>query len=74
MTEVERATIIKFAQGDKTLREQAIAIYRDTLRKYGEWNDPLLNFMSEVDNPVPDLGLRARYRQRVKAMRLPKLL
>jgi len=76
MTEGERAIIIKYALGERGLRDQAIAIHRENLRKYGVAGpfDPLSNFMSEVDNPVPDLALRARYRRQVCEIKLPKLL
>ena len=63
MTDGEKATIKAFALGDKSLRDDAISIYRDNLRKYGiSPQDPFFNFMSEMDNPCPDLNLRARYR------------
>jgi hypothetical protein len=67
MTEGEKAVIKAFACGDKTKRDEAIAIHRDNLCKYGSMpRDPFENFMSEIDNPCPDLALRARYREQVK--------
>jgi hypothetical protein len=67
MTEGEKAVIKAFACGDKAKRDEAIAIHRDNLRKYGPMpRDPFENFMSEIDNPCPDLALRARYRKQVK--------
>lgn len=75
MTEGERRIIILFAHGDRTLRDSAIAIHRDSMRKYGLMrNDPIFDFMSEVDNPCPDLNLRARYRAQVKRLKIPKIL
>ncbi len=75
MTEEQRSAIIRYANGERDLRDEAIAAYRDSVRRYGRSHlDALQNFMSEVDNPVPDLALRARYRRQVKQMRLPKLL
>lgn len=71
MTEGEKATIQAFASGDKTLRGEAIAIHRENLRKYGILStDPFFNFMSEVDNPCPDLSLRAKYRSQIIRIRL----
>ena len=67
MTEGEKAVIKAFASGDKTKRDEAIAIHRDNLARYGSMpRDPFQNFMSEIDNPCPDLALRARYRKQVK--------
>jgi len=71
MTEGEKAVIKAFACGDKTKRDEAIAIHRDNLRKYGSMpSDPFENFMSEIDNPCPDLALRAKYRKQVKEARV----
>jgi hypothetical protein len=71
MTEGEKAVIKAFADGDKTKRDAAIAIHRDNLRIYGLMpRDPFFNFMSEIDNPCPDLSLRAKYRKQVKEARV----
>lgn len=71
MTEGEKAIVKAFACGDKTKRDEAIAIHRDNLRKYGHMpRDPFENFMSEIDNPCPDLALRAKYRKQVKEVRV----
>lgn len=71
MTEGEKAVIQAFACGDKTKRDEAIVIHRRNLRKYGSMpRDPFENFMSEIDNPCPDLALRARYRKQVKEARV----
>lgn len=48
--------------------EKAIAIHRCYLRTHGvRHGDPYFDFMSEVDNPCPDLLLRSRYREAVLA-------
>ncbi len=47
-------------------RERAIAIHRAYLRTHGvRRGDLYFDFMSEVDNPCPDLVLRSRYREEV---------
>jgi len=49
----------------KALRDEAIAIYRKHIREWineGNPRCPYMGFMSEIDNPCPDLGLRAHYR------------
>lgn len=46
----------------------AVAIHRAYLRTHGvRHGDPYFDFMSEVDNPCPDLVLRSRYREAVLA-------
>ncbi len=46
--------------------DRAIAIYRAYLRTHDVGRgDPYFDFMSEVDNPCPDLMLRHRYREAV---------
>ena len=48
---------------------KAIAIHRAYLRTHGvRRGDPYFDFMSEVDNPCPDLLLRSRYRDAVLAV------
>lgn len=50
-------------------RDRAIAIHRVYLRTHGvRRGDPYFDFMSEVDNPCPDLLLRSRYREAVLAL------
>jgi hypothetical protein len=49
--------------------EKAIAVHRAYLRTHGvRRGDPYFDFMSEVDNPCPDLLLRSRYREAVLAI------
>ena len=59
--------IRRFAAGDQTLREQAIAIHHRAIREDGVRGTPEQGFMAEVDNPVPDLALRNRCRERLLA-------
>ena len=48
--------------------DRAIAVHRAYLRTHGvRRGDPYFDFMSEVDNPCPDLLLRSRYREVVLA-------
>ena len=61
MNENERLTIRKFAAGQVNLRERAIQIHRRHLPVDKESPEQL--FMRKIDNPVPDLALRAKYRQ-----------
>lgn len=64
MTPGAKDIIRKFADGDELLREMAIQVYRLYIPHLGSYNStPEMNFMSEVDNPVPDYALRARYRE-----------
>lgn len=68
----EKDVIKRFADGDKSERDRSISIYRDFIAKNGiRRDDPFINFMSEIDNPVPDLGLRARYREEVCKWEIP---
>lgn len=68
-TDTERAAILACAEGRE--RDYAICAHRVMLKRVrgrGEqlpYGDPHFEFMREVDCPVPDLGLRARYRARV---------
>jgi hypothetical protein len=62
----EKLIIREFAGGNKAYRDEAISIYRRHISANGLCHgDPYCDFMSEVDNPCPDLGLRARYREAV---------
>lgn len=62
----EREIIRRFAGGERALFDEAVRIYRNNIRQYGlQHGDAHFDFMSEVDCPVPDLLLRARYRRRV---------
>jgi len=64
MSERNRETIRRFAQGEKSLRENAVLIYRrERLQDSVNLQSPEMRFMSEVDTPVPDLTLRKRFRE-----------
>jgi hypothetical protein len=65
MTEDEKRIIISFARGQRALRDEAVAIYRRHVHDWVNGGDPkcpYMGFLSEVDNPCPDLGLRAHHR------------
>jgi len=74
LADEEKDTIRRFARGETELREKAIAIFYRALRD-GTWQSAMkekesktktmLLFMSEVDAKVPDLMLRAKYREQV---------
>ena len=65
-TDTEIHAIGDLARGMTGTLGQAITAYRRALRIHGVGcKDPYFRFMSEVDNPCPDLGLRARYRAAV---------
>lgn len=71
LTSLERATIRAFADGETTRRDEAVAAYRRVAQGGGLNTCAAMRFMSEVLNPVPDLGLRARYRQELLATSQP---
>jgi hypothetical protein len=74
MTPAERRVIELFAAGDNALRGHAIDIFRDDLKYRGRLSSDIhQNFMSEVDNPSPDLVLRAQYRKLVRGIDKPKV-
>lgn len=58
--------IRRFAAGEIALRDQAIAIHRRYIKICGVRGNAAMEFMAEVDNPIPDLMLRATYRDRLK--------
>jgi hypothetical protein len=60
MSEQEKNVIKLFAIGAQPLRQSAINIHRKYLHNL---NTPEQLFMREVDNPCPDLNLRAQYRR-----------
>ncbi len=54
------------AEGEAGANERAIALHRHSLRHVKDYmGSDIQLFMSEIDNPCPDLLLRSRYRQRV---------
>lgn len=66
MSYQERNVILLFASGYVTLKDSAIKIHRLYLH---DLNTPEQLFMREVDNPCPDLALRAIYREQLLAGR-----
>ena len=67
MTANEKDLIKRFALGDKSLRDAAIAIHRKELQETGKVRGtPEMDFMAEIDNPCPDLMLRAMYRKKLE--------
>ena len=64
----DKADIFAHADGVAGSMEKAIAIHRAALRIHGvRRGDPYFDFMSEVDNPCPDLLIRARARAKILA-------
>lgn len=61
MDQKEKQVIRAFAAGYVGLRDQAIRIHRKYVGSDRESLEQL--FMREVDNPSPDLGLRAKFRR-----------
>lgn len=68
MTPDEQRVIRGFAAGNQSFRESAVSSFRRALRRGDPIEGPHMLFMSEVDNPSPDLTLRGRYRQDVLGM------
>lgn len=65
LTNDEIDVITRFAKGDFAVKDEAVAIYRKHRWTSDPWANIYLGFMSEVDTPVPDLALRARYRDSI---------
>lgn len=67
--ELTPKVVYDFANGDNSLREEAVYLFREwisTNRKFIKDQYPLwVRFMSEVDNPVPDLAYRASLRSQL---------
>lgn len=55
--------VARFAAGDKSLRDEAIAIHRRYNLTIGPRAGMHQQFMAECDHVVPDLVLRSRYRK-----------
>jgi hypothetical protein len=65
----EELNVIRvFALGNTKLRESAIRIGRKYIHLAFQHPNcfPELQFMREVDNPCPDLAMRAHWRQKIK--------
>jgi len=69
LTDADKRDIGDCARYVAGARERAIAVHRAYLRTHGvRPGDLYFDFMSEVDNPCPDLLLRSRYREAVLAI------
>lgn len=68
----DRVIIFRFAYGDRSYRERAIAIHRRYIPILGTHGNGSVeqDFMSEVDNPCPDYMLRSLYRDQVLAQNI----
>jgi hypothetical protein len=67
-SEADKRDIRDCARGIAGSKEKAIAVHRASMRVHGmRSGDPYFDFMSEVDNPCPDLMLRARLRAKILA-------
>jgi hypothetical protein len=71
LSDCEKDVVLRFAAGDKKLRDRAIVAYREGLRRLYE-NDfrgdvrsvcPEMAFMSEIDHPCPCHILKEKYRK-----------
>jgi hypothetical protein len=68
LSDADKRDIRDCARGMAGAKAKAIAIHRCYLRTHGvRRGDPYFDFMSEVDNPCPDLLLRSRYRAAILA-------
>ena len=75
LTDEEKSAIYRLAEGEKSVREQAIEIFRLELKRLSDGGyrgdirsvSPEMAFMSEVDHPCPDYILRGKYRLEVLA-------
>lgn len=59
--------IQRFAEGDESLRDEAIKAHRRNILTVGVRGNAHQRFMAEIDTPVPDLYLRDRYRKQLLA-------
>lgn len=67
----EQVYILAVARGKdgnaqyETDRERAVAAHRRVIQESGYLQSPEGRFMSEIDNPCPDLMLRSMYRKKL---------
>lgn len=64
----EQSVISRFALKEQFFRDEAISIYHDLLDRLSKEDldsNVYVRFMSEMDNPCPDYGLRAMYREQI---------
>jgi len=65
MDQLDRDVIIRFADGDVSLRKKAISIHRQYIPILGVRGTSEQDFMAEIDHPVPDLRIREIYRTKL---------
>lgn len=66
MEEPEKLIIRKYAAGDKSLRDQALYIYRRYNYPRTPYREtPEMGFMSEVDNVSPCWVMREHYKEKL---------
>ena len=63
MSVEDQLVVAKFAAGNKSLFDAAVAIHRRYNLTIGPRTGPHQQFMAECDNVSPDLVLRSRYRK-----------
>jgi hypothetical protein len=54
--------VYDFANGNTGLREEAVELFHEWLKAHATTIPLWARFMSEIDNPVPDLAYRANLR------------
>ncbi len=66
-TENEKAVIRAFAAGEIERRDEAISIFRLTLRRHGTTarGNPYFDFMSETDSPVACYIIKSQSRAKI---------
>ena len=69
MTPEDKEVILKYANGDLTIKNEAVKIHRKWIPIIGVRGTPEQDFMAEVDNPNPDFGLRAIYRSKLRNLK-----
>ncbi|RUW56842.1 hypothetical protein [Mesorhizobium sp. M8A.F.Ca.ET.021.01.1.1] len=65
MQKYDKIAIAAYASGIDSFITSALLGFRRSLEAGEPIEGPYMLFMSEVDSPVPDLALRAKYRQMV---------
>lgn len=66
MHDYEKRVIEAFALGNQEFRDAAVEAHRRECRATSQARGtPHMDFMAEVDNPVPDLYLRSQYRSKL---------
>jgi len=61
MNDLQKKIIYHFAQGNNSLRDDAIRIHRTCIESDGVRGNNYQRFMAEVDHPSPDYVLRGLY-------------